>query len=73
MLFQVEGLLSPAGQLFMVTVADNDPQEILEILGESCVTGAAILQAEALLHCIAMQIPQAVSVLSRRDCADQES
>ena len=63
---QVEGLLSPEGQLFMVTVAENNPAEILGVLDKSGVTGRC-LQHEALLHCI-FRNPDTFS----RVCARQE-
>lgn len=36
---QVSGLLSPSGKFFLVTVADNDPEDILRGLLAHCLTG----------------------------------
>lgn len=41
---QVEGLLSPRGQLFMVTVAENDPDDILCCCETNGLAGVALFQ-----------------------------
>lgn len=42
---QVEGLLSPRGQLFMVTVAENDPDEVLRCFERNGLAGGALCLA----------------------------
>ena len=40
MLLQVKDVLSPEGVLYMVTVMDNNPAEILQLLAEDGILGA---------------------------------
>ncbi|EIE21191.1 S-adenosyl-L-methionine-dependent methyltransferase [Coccomyxa subellipsoidea C-169] len=43
----VEDLLSPDGQLFLVTVAENDPEEIIGIMQQSGLSGEVVLRRRA--------------------------
>ena len=49
---QVGGLLSPRGQLFMVTVADNDPDEILRHFQESGLAGGEHVVCDTVLQAL---------------------
>ncbi len=40
MLLQVKDILSPEGFLYMVTVMDNNPAEILQLLAEDGIEGS---------------------------------
>ena len=49
MLLQVKDVLSPDGFLYMVTVMDNKPAEILQLLAEDGIKGVNLL-ANTSLH-----------------------
>ena len=69
---QVSDLLSPSGKFFLVTVADNDPEDVLRGLPAHCLAGGFDLRESRLATPVSLLTQESMVPLRRPGSASEE-